>query len=111
MVAFSITLLAFFLAHLAATTPVTPAQPSIASTTPVPDGRILECETSSGKLLFRRSELVHNIASFPKSKGASGYPHVFRNHEGFSWDFNTKACDEAPVLFEMPVFPDGRHAL
>ena len=37
----------------------------------------------------------------------SGYPHEFRNIQGFAWDFNLWRCGSYRPLLEMPVFPDG----
>lgn len=128
MVALPTTLLSLFLARLAATTPVPATENNITTTfasagsppplltsPPPPSPRLtppqaitLSCYTPSGTLSFSEYTLRRNLAAFPDSSGASGFPHHYANFESFFWDFNKAACDAAPVLLEMPVFENGR---
>lgn len=122
MVAIPTILLALFLVRLAATTPVPATETNITTTfasavcSPLsppppkltPQAITLSCYTPSGTLSFSEYTLRRNLAAFPDSSGASGFPHHYSNFESFFWDFNKAACDAAPVLLEMPVFENGR---
>ncbi|RYP17197.1 hypothetical protein DL765_004653 [Monosporascus sp. GIB2] len=65
----------------------------------------VRCQNELGDIWIDLTLAAANLAAAPTETGRSGYPHEFRNFQGFTW-VDYRCHDRGPIL-ELPIFADG----